>query len=172
MIQVVLGDLADQRVDAVVRAVRSDLGPINALSRDLGDAAGEALKSPLERVGTFPVGGAVMTPGGDLPAEYVIHAVVMSDDEPQSLPTLRRAVRNALRRASDWGLDSLALPPLGIGAGMLDADASARSLLEILFDHLDEGNEPLALTVVVSSEYEQGLFVGLVDELSRDRLPS
>jgi O-acetyl-ADP-ribose deacetylase (regulator of RNase III) len=172
VIRVVLGDLAEQGVDAVVRAVRADLEPVNALSRDLGTAAGETLKTHLERIGTLPVGGAIMTPGGDLPADYVIHVVVMSDDEPQSPLTVQRAVRNGLRRASDWGLDSLALPPLGIGVGTLDADASARALVETLVDHLHEENEALALTVVVSSEYEQGLFIRLVDELSRDRLPS
>ncbi len=93
----------------------------------------------------------------------------MSEDEPQSMSTVQKALRNGLRRASDWSLESLALPPLGIGVGTIEADDSARALLEILFNHLDEGLPPRALTVVVGSEYESALFGRLVDELSSDR---
>ena len=117
----------------------------------------------------MPVGGAVMTPSGGLSADFVIHVVVMSEDEPQSMHTVQKALRNGLRRASDWALESLALPPLGIGAGTIEADDSARALREILFNHIDEGQPPLALTVVVGSDYESGLFSRLVDELSSER---
>lgn len=172
MIRVVLGDLAEQAVDAVVRPVRSDLAPVNAQSRDLARAAGADLAERLRQLGAVPLGGAVMTPAGELPADFVIHAIVMSEEEPQTFHTVQRALRNALRRASDWGLESLALPPLGIGVGTLEADSAARALLDILFDHLDEGQKPLALTVVVATEYEEELFGRLVDELSRDRTRS
>lgn len=172
MIRIVVGDLAEQRVDAVVRAIRSDLAPVNALSRDLALAGGALLEERLRRLGGVPLGGAVLTPAGDLPADFVIHVVVMSEEEPQTPLTVQRAVRNALRRAADWGLESLAIPPLGIGVGTLEPDDAARALLEILFAHLDEGQKPLALTVVVATEYEEGLFARLVDELSRDRMRS
>jgi len=111
----------------------------------------------------------MMTTAGNLPADFIIHVVVMSEDEPQSTVTVQKALRNGLRRASDWALESLALPPLGIGVGTIEADASARALLKILFNHLDEGQPPLALTVVVGSGYESGLFSQVVDQLSRDR---
>lgn len=169
MIEIVVGDLAEQRAEAVVRAIRSDLSPVNALSRDLARAAGEPMEERLQRLGAIPLGGAVMTPAGDLPADFVIHVVVMSDEEPQSAMTVQRGLRNALRRAADWGLESLALPALGLGAGTLEAESAARALLEILFDHLEQGEKPLALKVVVATEYEGGLFRRLVDELSRER---
>ena len=91
----------------------------------------------LKKVGAIPVGGAVMTPGGTLATDFLIHVVVMSEDEPQSALTVQKALRNGLRRASDWALESLALPAIGIGVGTMEADDSARALLEILFNHLD-----------------------------------
>lgn len=168
MIEVVLGALAEQKASAVLRAIRSDLGPVNAISRDVGLAAGEGLDARLEQVGSLPLGGAVMTPAGDLAADFIIHAVVMSSEEPQTAVTVQKALRNGLRRAADWGLETLALPPLGMGAGTIEAEDSARALLDILFQHLDEGQPPLALTIVVGSEYEAGLFNRMVDELSGD----
>lgn len=169
MIRVVVGDLATQEVSAIVRPIRSDLAPVNALAREVGSAAGPELEERIERIGAIPVGGAVITPAGDLVADFIIHVVVMSDDEPQSAMSVQNALRNGLRRAADWALDSVALPPLGIGVGTLEAEASARALVEILFNHLDEGQAPLALSMVVGSEYEAGLFGQLIDELSQHR---
>ena len=169
MIEVVLGDLASEETEAIVRPIRSDLSPVSALSRDLGNMAGLEMADRLRKIGTLPVGGAVMTPGGALATDFLIHLAVTSDDEPQTSFTVRKALLNGLRRAADWALVSLALPPLGIGAGTLEADQSARSFLEILFDHLDEGRPPRAFRLVVTSEYEVDLFRRLVDELAAER---
>lgn len=169
MIRVVLGDLAEQRVDALMRPVRSDLAPVSAVSRDLLLAAGEELQQRLARMGVLPVGGAVLTPSGRLAAGFLIHAVVMSEDEPQTSLSVQRALRNGLRRAADWGVGSLALPPIGLQTGTGDPEDAARALVEILFNHLDEGAAPLELTIVVSSAFECQLFERLVDEMARAR---
>lgn len=164
MIGVVTGSLADLEVDGVVRAIRSDLAPANAGARDLALAAGPDLESRLERTGALPLGGAVLTPGGALPAAFVIHVAVMSEDEPQTTATVRKALENGLRRASDWELASLALPPLGLGVGNLDAEDSARALVDVLLEHVRAGLPPLELTIVVASEYEADLFERIVAE--------
>ena len=172
MIQVVLGDLAEQTADGVVRAVASDFAPINAASRDVVLAAGRDLEERLEKIGALPVGGAVLTPSGRLPSAFLIHVVVMSDDEPQTSMSVQKALQNGLRRASDWGLESLALPALGIVAGTIEPEISARALVDILFNHIDEGDPPLDLTIVVASEFESDLFSRLIAAVSRDRGPS
>lgn len=169
MIQVRRGELADAEVEGVVRPVRADLSPVNVTSRDLVARAGSAVEEHLTRLGSLPLGGAVITPAGDLACDFLIHVVVMSEDEPQTSHTLQRALQNGLRRASDWGLGSLALPPLGIGVGTIEPEAGARALAEILFNHLDEGTAPLALTILVTSDYELDLFERLVEELAADR---
>jgi O-acetyl-ADP-ribose deacetylase (regulator of RNase III) len=169
VIQVVLGTLAAQVVSGVVRAVRSDLAPVDATARNLVTLAGPELEERLERVGMLPVGGAVLTPAGRLPADYLIHIVVMSEDEPQSSLSIQRALRNGLRRASDWGLESLAVPALGLGAGSIEAETPARVLVDILFNHLDEGLAPLELRIVVGSEFESVLFTKLVEDAARQR---
>lgn len=169
MIEVRRGELADVEVEAVVRPVRADLRPVSVASRDLAARAGPRVQEHLERLGSLPLGGAVITPAGDLTCDFLIHVVVMSEDEPQTAHTVQRALQNGLRRATDWALDSLALPPLGIGAGTTEPEVAARALAEILFNHLDEGAMPLDLTIVVTSDYEADLFTRIVDELTSDR---
>jgi O-acetyl-ADP-ribose deacetylase len=169
VINIVRGALAEQAVQGLIRPVRADLSPVSGSSRDLLVAAGRELEERLSRMGLLPVGGAVLTPAGRLPAGFLIHVVVMSDDEPQTSWSVQRALRNGLRRAADWELASIALPPLGITAGTIEPEVSARALVEILFNHLDEGVPPLDLTVVVSSDFEAALFQGLVEEMARAR---
>jgi O-acetyl-ADP-ribose deacetylase (regulator of RNase III) len=168
VIRVVTSALADMEVEAIVRAVRSDLAPVSAASRDVAIAAGADLEERLERLGSLPVGGAVMTPAGDLRAEFLIHAVVMSEDEPQTQFTVQKAVRNALARAADWGVASLALPPLGIGVGLTEPEDAADALVQLLANHLEEGRPPLDLVIVTSSAYERDMFAGLVAEVERN----
>ena len=169
MIDVVVGTLLDQEVEGVLRPMRSDLAPVTAQSRDLAAAAGDALGNRLEQIGAVPVGGAIITPAGDLPSDFLIHAVVSAPDEAETSASVQRALRNGLRRATDLGLKSLALPPLGMGVGTMEAENSARVMLELLFNHLDEGQEPLELRVVVCSEYEAAVFGQIVTQLSDAR---
>lgn len=169
MIRVLVGDLAAQQVDALMRPVRSDLAPVSAASRDIALAAGEELEERLSRLGTLPIGGAVLTPSGRLSAGFLIHVVVQSEEEPQTSLSVQRALRNGLRRATDWGLASVALPPLGLTVGTTEPEESARALVEILFNHIDECAAPMELTIVVASTYEVELFEGLIHDMSRAR---
>ena len=167
MIEVVVAELTTLPVHGIVRPVSSDLAPADVTSRKLVSAAGRGLEERLGRVGMLPVGGAVLTPAGDLAADYLIHVVVMSNDEPQSTLSIQRALRNGLRRAADWGLESLAVPALGLGAGSLDTETPARSLVEVLTQHLEKGRPPTDLTIVVSSDFELDLFTRVLRELGR-----
>jgi len=171
VIRVVRADLATLQVQGVVRPVRSDLAPVDVAARNLVLAAGPELEERLARMGMLPVGGAVLTPAGRLAASFIIHVVVMSDEEPQSSLSIQRALRNGLRRAADWGVESLAVPALGLGAGSIEPEVPARVLVDILFNHLDEGAPPLDLTIVVGSDFEATLFGQLVDDATRARSP-
>ena len=171
MISVVIGELGDQSSEGLMRPVRSDLAPLTPGARDVGLRAGGAMTARLDQLGSVPVGGAVMTPGGDLAADFIIHAVIADQEEPQSTTTVQKAVRNGLRRAVDWGLVSLALPPLGLGVGNMGAEEAARVLVELLVDHLDEGHPPLELVIIVGNEYEESVFNAVIEEIVRDRFP-
>ena len=56
MISVARENLADLTVDAVVRAMRSDLSPVNVASRDVLIVAGDEVQERLLKNGALPVG--------------------------------------------------------------------------------------------------------------------
>lgn len=171
MISVVVGEIFRQEAEGLLRPVRSDLAPLTAAARDILAHAGPSVDERLRQMGTLPLGGAVITPAGDLSASFLIHIVTASEEEGESALSVQRALRNGLRRATEWELASLALPPVGMGVGHLDADEAARSMVEILVNHLDEGHPPLELTIVAGGEYEAGVFQRLVAELTGERFP-
>ncbi len=160
MISVEIADLTDVPTQAVFRAVRWDLEPVTPGGRRLGLAAGEAIVERLDQMGDFPVGGAVVTPAGDLAADFIIHLVIESAEEPMTETSVRKALTNGLRQACAWGMESVAIPPLGTGAGCLDAETSARMIMAVLKTFVGSGESLREATVVVANEYEKAAFEG------------
>ena len=103
MIQVLLGALYEQETEGILRPIRADLVPVTSASRDVAEGAGETMNDKLEQTGAIPLGGAVITPAGDLSADFVIHAVVSAPDEAETPASVQKALRNSLRRAADLG---------------------------------------------------------------------
>lgn len=158
MIDVRLGDLAEARVTAVLRPVSAEWSAVNPAMRRLELAAGPEVESQCRGLGELPVGMAVVTAAGDLPAEFMIHMVVRSIDQPVTRGGVQRALRNGLRRVEEWGCASIALPPVGTGAGNLDAEESAELIVPILLEHLRTIDRALRVEIVVDSEYEHDAF--------------
>lgn len=154
MIRVVERPLAELAVDAVVRAADDGLGPVGAVSRDLDNAAGERgavhrrLQAPLE------VGAAVITGGGNLPSEFVLHLVVQGADRPATRDTVRRALASAWHRAEGWQLRSVGAALSGLGLAEEDA---ALALVETFRDRPDSTGFPAELHVSIDRPEHRGL---------------
>ena len=164
MIRLSRGDLAGTRAECILRPSRSDGAPVDAVSRRLESVAGSAVAERVAAQGETPPGTAYLTPGGGLPASFLVHVVVQSPDDPVSPDTVRRGLVNGLRRAADFGLESMALPPLGVGPGNLEVEKTARLMVEVLQEHLAGGSVPRELHLVVQSEYEEEVFRSLLAE--------
>jgi O-acetyl-ADP-ribose deacetylase (regulator of RNase III) len=163
MIRVVLSDDFPWEAEAVLRSVSSDLAADTAFSRDMELKAGPDVSQRLQAMGELPIGAAVITPGGDHPARFLIHAVLQSSEEPVRAVGVSSALQNGLRRAQEWGLESLALPPLGTGAGNLEAEESASVMIPLITSHLQDSECPKEITIVAATDYEVDVFLRAVD---------
>jgi O-acetyl-ADP-ribose deacetylase len=157
VIRIVQGELAGAAIDAVLRPVTAEWTAVTHAMRRLELAAGEEPAEQCRRLGELPVGSAVITAAGDLPAQFLIHAVVRSVDEPVTGSGVRRALRNGLRRLAEWGIQRVAMAPLGTGAGNLDADEAASIMIPVLIEHMTSGS-PSEVEIYVDSEYEKDVF--------------
>ena len=158
MIEVRQESLVTADVECILRSVGSRLEPLTAIGREVGLAAGEAVIERFEQMGDLPVGGAVITSAGDLPASFIVHVSLRSYDEPVSVGGVRRALLNGLRHACRMGIATMAIPPLGTGAGNLDAEVAADVMFEVLRGHMEDEACPQDVTVMVTTEYELETF--------------
>ena len=73
--QIVRNDITNMQVDAIVNTANPK--PVIGYGVDAGihQKAGPKLLEARQKVGSIPVGDAAITPGFDLDAKYVIHAV-------------------------------------------------------------------------------------------------
>jgi O-acetyl-ADP-ribose deacetylase (regulator of RNase III) len=152
------GDLAAASAAAVLRPVSAEWDAVTASARRLEMAAGPELEAQCRRMGELPVGSAVITAAGALRAEFVVHVVLRSSDEPVTPAIVRKGLQNGLRRVAEWGIESVAIPLLGTGAGNLDAEDAARAMIPVLLAHVRTSSYPTAVEILVDSAYEQEVF--------------
>jgi O-acetyl-ADP-ribose deacetylase (regulator of RNase III) len=138
-LQVVLGDITGEAVDAIVNAANSSLlgggGVDGAIHRKGGPEILQAcreLRAGQYR-GGLPAGQAVATTAGRLAARWVIHTVgpVYSPAEDRSA-TLRSCYSTAIKIAAGLGAQSIAFPLISAGVyGWPAQDAIRQALLVI-----------------------------------------
>lgn len=158
MIRVRVGRLEEMVVPAYLRPVAADGSPVTPSMARLEGALGERVREQLRRGGPLPVGSATITPGGELPADYLVNIVVRSHDEPVTETAVERGLVNGLRRLREWAIDMAATVPLGMGAGNLDAETSARVMIATLRAEMEPDALPRDIVIVVESEYEKEVF--------------
>lgn len=140
MIEILQADIATLRVDAIVNAANETLlgggGVDGAIHRAAGPRLLEACRAlPETSPGVrCPTGEARITPGFDLPARCVIHAVGPvwrggAHDEPGLLAACHRS---ALALAREHAIDSIAFPAISCGVYGYPRDAAAGAVLAVL----------------------------------------
>jgi O-acetyl-ADP-ribose deacetylase (regulator of RNase III) len=111
------GDIAAIEADAVANAANDRLWMGAGVAGALKRAGGEEIEREAMALGPIPLGTAVATGAGALPARFVLHGAVMGQDLRTSADLVRRTTRACLALADELGCASLALPAFGTGVG-------------------------------------------------------
>jgi len=114
-IALVSGDITDLAVDAIVNAANSALRLGAGVAGAIREKGGPSIQAECDAIGGCPVGGAVATGAGRLPARWVIHAVGPHGSDPGADRLLASACRSALERAAELGASSIAIPAISTG---------------------------------------------------------
>jgi O-acetyl-ADP-ribose deacetylase (regulator of RNase III) len=132
-IEAVEGDITTEPVDAIVNAANSSLLGGGGVDGAIHRAAGPALLAECREVrhtaypDGLPVGEAVATGAGDLPARWVIHTVGPNRHAGQTDPAqLASCFEASLREAVRVGARSVAFPAISAGVFGWAADDVAR----------------------------------------------
>jgi len=147
-ITVIEGDITQLAVDAIVNAANTQLWMGGGVAGAIKRAGGMVIEREAQGQGPIPVGEAVVTGAGRLPCRYVIHAATMGPDLTTDARHIQAATRNALRRAEEHGLASVAFPALGTGVGGFPLPAAAAIMVEEIVRHLQQRSALQTVTLV------------------------
>lgn len=167
MIEVVVEDLAFLQVDAVLRPANDTLDPVASVSSRLDQLAGAAFAEERRLHSALEVGAAVVTSAGDLSAPFVIHAVIQGARSNATTDSVRRALTSVWQRAAGWGLDRIAGPPIGAGAGQLGLAEAAALMAETFDAHCRTGRPPTSLQIVVDRADEREIIEAAIRRVAR-----
>ena len=141
-ITILSADITTLKVDAIVNAANTALAPGGGVCGAIHRAAGPKLAEACAGLGGCPTGEARITPGFDLTAGFVIHAVgpVWRGGEAGEPLALEGAYRSSLVLAVANSCRSIAFPAISTGIYGYPGGQAARVALSTIARHLTEGS--------------------------------
>ena len=154
-IELVLGDITVQQVDAIVNAANSSLLGGGGVDGAIHRAAGPELLEECRKLGGCPTGAAKITSGYRLPAKRIIHTVgpVWRGGGHNEENLLATAYRSCLHLAQQSEIRSVAFPSVSTGAYGFPVDKASRIAIKEIATHLEQHAMPERIIIVCFDEY-------------------
>ncbi|RMF13267.1 MAG: O-acetyl-ADP-ribose deacetylase [Alphaproteobacteria bacterium] len=146
-VRVERGDITRLAVDAIVNAANEQLAPGGGVCGAIHRAAGPELWEACRPLAPCPTGEARITPGFDLPARFVIHAVgpVWRGGAAGEAQALAACYRNSLDLAARSGLASIAFPAISTGIFGYPLDEACRVATRAIRDWIKDAGPDSSL---------------------------
>ena len=163
-IELMQGDITESDTDAIVNAANSQLVLGAGVAGAIHTKGGPAIQEECHAIGHCPVGGAVITSGGNLKARHVIHAVGPRQGEGDEEAKLKNATLSSLKVAEEKNLKSIAFPAISTGVYGFPLDACARIMLTTVKEYL---TGPTKIERVVFALFDDKSLKAFEDQLKK-----
>ena len=139
-IDVVRGDITQQRVDAIVNASNPSLLPGTGVCGAIYRAAGHRLSVDCAKLGGCQRGEAKITPGHRLYARHIIHTVgpVWNGGKENEAEVLASCYANCLCVASENRLQTIAFPSIATGVYGYPIEKASRIAVRTIASYLEK----------------------------------
>lgn len=168
-LQLVQGDITDQAVDAIVNAANSGLRGGGGVDGAIHRAGGPTIMQETRQryPQGCPTGQAVITGAGQLPCQYVIHAVgpVWHGGQAGEAGQLASAYRHSLEQAIAHDCQSVAFPALSAGAYGYPLDKASREALQTVWQFLMTEGKPALIRFVLFDGGAYGAFSQALEQI-------
>ncbi len=165
-LEMIIGDITEQKVQAVVNAANPSLlggkGVDGAIHKKGGPEILEECKLIRKKSGKLPTGQAVITTAGKLPAERVIHTVgpVWRSGSNQEKLLLRSAYHESLLLAQKHDIKSIAFPSISTGAYGFPTPIAAKIFIFTITKYCNDNHQlPNLIRMVLFSKQTFKIFL-------------
>lgn len=150
-------DITKMKVDAIVNAANTELKMGGGVCGAIFRAAGAVkLQAACDKLAPIKTGEAVITPGFDLPAKFVIHTagpVYNKRNPKESEKLLRSAYTESLRVAVENKCESIAFPLISSGIYGYPKDEALQVATSAIRNFLDEHDIEVNLVLFDKSAF-------------------
>lgn len=147
-------DITEMDVEAIVNAANTDLLPGGGVCGAIFSSAGyDKLSKACEKIGHVDTGKAVLTPGFNLKAKYIIHTAgpMYIDGRHNEKELLESCYKEALKLAVENNITSLAFPLISAGIYGYPKEEAYDIALQTIKNFLDENEMEVYLTLLDKS---------------------
>ena len=141
-LRLVKGDITKEPSGAIANAANSSLAGGGGVDGAIHRAGGPSIMAELDRIraatGGCPTGGAVATSAGNLPADYVFHAVgpVYHGGDRGEAELLASCYKTCLQLADERGVKKITFPSISTGIYGYPVEQAAPIALKAVAAHL------------------------------------
>ncbi len=166
---VLKGDITKVKgFDAIVNPANSLMIMGGGVAGAIARAGGEEIEKEARTHAPVPVGKAVVTGAGKLPARYVIHAPTMERPAMRtSRENVRKATRAALEIAEKKSIRSILFPGMGTGVGGVSPEDAAKVMVEEITSFLKTSKN---VAVVGLIALHDDLYRAFLQELQKNKV--
>jgi len=151
-VEVIMGDLTQADADAIVCPANSYGTMGGGVAAAIARAGGRDIETEAVRRSPIPLGNAILTTAGTLPAQWVIHAPTMRNPVAEATEAnVRRAMEAALIQCDEHGVVTVAFPGMGTGTGGMPYVDAAEVMVSVIDAHADR-RFPALIRLVASNE--------------------
>lgn len=164
-IKVELADITDFEGDAIVNAANNSLLGGGGVDGAIHRAAGSELYDACYEIGECPTGQARITPGFNLPVNYVIHTVgpVWRGGNHNEAELLASCYSQSLELAAENEINSIAFPSISTGAYGYPHEEAATIAIDTVKQWLRDSEFPRVVTFVCFNQQMYERYVDLLE---------
>ncbi|MHA1198732.1 MAG: macro domain-containing protein [Candidatus Heimdallarchaeaceae archaeon] len=153
------GDITECTLDAIVNAANTKLILGAGVAGAIRIKGGSAIQKECSKIGPIELGEAAITTGGNLKAEYVIHAASMNLGGKTTEKPLRDSLYNSLLIGKNKKVESIAFPAIGTGIAGFPLERCAEVMIECFTSFLKtETSDIKEIRVVLFTEGDFSIF--------------
>ena len=145
------GNIVEEDADAIITISPPNLKNTNGFGRYIVNKAGKQVEEEcnklIETEGFLNYGNAVYTSAGDLPCEYIIHAIVPPWEDKNDIK-LRECINKCLILADELQLKTISFPILCSGIPGFPKEICAISMIKAMIAFSEEKKEKTSISEI------------------------